>query len=91
MGGEVVYWTGDGGWSESFSEATAYLEPDAIEATLAVAEKDIDALKVIDVYPFDVTNEDGILTPVKMREHIRAKGPTVRLDLGKQAETRAEA
>jgi hypothetical protein len=28
---------------------------------------------------------EGVLTPIKMREAIRALGPTIRKDLGKQA------
>ena len=41
--------------------------------------------KVVHAYLFDVAGQGDALKPVKMREIIRAAGPTVRLDLGKQA------
>jgi len=34
----------------------------------------------------EVEERDGVLVPTKMRERIRAQGPTVRRDLGKQAD-----
>ena len=40
---------------------------------------------VVHPYLFDVTVAAGSIRPVKMREVIRAAGPTVRRDLGKQA------
>ncbi|TIX08984.1 MAG: DUF2849 domain-containing protein, partial [Mesorhizobium sp.] len=33
----------------------------------------------------DVTVVDGLVEPVRLREKIRAAGPTIREDLGKQA------
>jgi hypothetical protein len=36
-------------------------------------------------YLFDVREAAGRTVPVKVREAIRAAGPTVRTDLGKQA------
>ena len=41
--------------------------------------------EVIGASLIEVEDRDGVLTPIKMREAIRAKGPTVRKDLGKQA------
>ena len=41
---------------------------------------------MVNPYLFDVRIEDGMAVPVKEREMIRAAGPSVRGDLGKQAE-----
>ncbi|RWC89145.1 MAG: DUF2849 domain-containing protein, partial [Mesorhizobium sp.] len=41
--------------------------------------------EVVDVNLIDVTVVDGLVEPVRLREKIRAAGPTIREDLGKQA------
>ena len=41
---------------------------------------------VVGPYLMDVAAENGVPRPISNREVIRARGPTVRLDLGKQAE-----
>ncbi len=40
---------------------------------------------MVSPYLFEARIEDGAIRPVKEREIIRAAGPTVRTDLGKQA------
>lgn len=42
--------------------------------------------EVVDPYLIDVEEQDGQLRPTKYREMIRCLGPTIRTDLGKQAE-----
>jgi hypothetical protein len=44
---------------------------------------------VVDVNLIDVTVVDGLVEPVRLREKIRAAGPTIRTDLGKQASLEA--
>ena len=44
------------------------------------------AQKIVDVALIDVALEHGAYQPIRLRERIRAAGPTNRLDLGKQAE-----
>ncbi|MEJ0043091.1 MAG: DUF2849 domain-containing protein [Rhizomicrobium sp.] len=46
---------------------------------------DVKANEVVAIYLFDVKLDGGVIKPVKEREIIRAAGPTVRRDLGKQA------
>ena len=54
---------------------------------LAIGEADAAKTQsVIDAYLIDVEEEDGQLRPTKYREVIRCLGPTIRRDLGKQAE-----
>ena len=79
--GEVVYLAADGVWAESIAAAQVVTaaDSDAALATGQAAERD---LKIVHAYLFDITPDRR---PVKMREIIRATGPTVRRDLGKQA------
>ncbi|MEL0150564.1 MAG: DUF2849 domain-containing protein [Parvibaculales bacterium] len=45
---------------------------------------------VLEPYLFEVLEAGRVYKPASVRETIRAAGPTVRLDLGKQAEAKAE-
>ena len=56
------------------------------EALLTRATPFVDANEIIEPYLFAVELEDGRIRAVSVRETIRQAGPTVRLDLGKQAE-----
>ena len=82
--GEVVYLAADGAWVERIAGARTFATKAEGEAALAIGvEAERDQL-VVHAYLFDVTPADAT-KPVKMREIIRAAGPTVRRDLGKQA------
>lgn len=82
--GEVVYFAA-GQWVEAFGAAEIADGTPAAEALLAQASPaDIEA-HVLDPYLFEVVETEAGFTPASVRETIRAKGPTVRLDLGKQA------
>jgi hypothetical protein len=83
--GAVVYWTSDGGWSDRLEAGYVLISADqsaAAEAAGARAQAD---LLVVGAYVMDVRTNGAVPEPVKMREIIRAAGPSVRLDLGKQA------
>lgn len=81
--GVVVFLGSGSSWVESFADAALFADADAaLAAAKAQAEGDQFG---VDVYAFEVEREDGVPVPVKMRERIRALGPSVRLDLGKQA------
>lgn len=77
-------------WVEEIDAIAPFDDAAAVDAALTVAAKAVEAREVVDPYAIDVRAEDGGLMPVKLREAIRAKGPTVRLDLGKQAERAAK-
>ena len=80
--GEVVYLANDGAWVESLAAAQVLASAADGEAALAKGAEAERNLHVVHAYLFDVTPQQK---PVKMREVIRAAGPTVRQDLGKQA------
>ena len=82
--GEVLYWK-DGGWVTDLQQGEIFADEAAAEAALAVAQKDIAENRVVAAYIFDVRSENGRIRPVKERELVRAAGPTVRPDTGKQA------
>lgn len=84
--GEVVYLTDDGQWADHFDAAAIADGAEAADALLAAAMPADFELRVLEPYLFEVAEENGAFKPVSVRETIRAAGPTVRLDLGKQAD-----
>jgi len=85
--GEVVYLDATGRWVERLGEAQLLTSPAEGEMALGKGLKAENERKVVHAYLFDVVAQGDALKPVKMREIIRAAGPTVRRDLGKQART----
>ena len=81
----VVYLNG-AGWSERIENARIAGDDAAASCLLAQAEGPGQEVRVIAPYLIDVALEGAVPRPVSTREAIRAQGPTVRLDLGKQAE-----
>lgn len=84
--GIVVYLGPDGRWVEFLTEAATFDGKPAIEAALAQAATDVSLNCVVDVFAFDVTAGADGPHPGHIRDRIRAQGPTVRPDHGKQAE-----
>lgn len=82
--GDVVYWNVKHGWVPSLAQADVFEVAEARTALEAAAEW-VRRREVVNPYLFAVRTEDGAIAPVKAREVIRAAGPTVRRDLGKQA------
>ena len=83
--GDVLYWKG-GDWVLTLSEGEVFTTPEQAEAALAAAAAGVTKNIYIAPYLFDVRVEHGKIRPVKEREIIRAAGPTVRPDTGKQAD-----
>ena len=84
----VAVWLGaDGTWQERLDDAFV-ARHDAALGGLEDARK-IAAFdnKIVDVDIIDVEEHDGHIHPQRLRERIRAAGPSVRTDLGKQVET----
>ncbi|MDB2432182.1 DUF2849 domain-containing protein [Alphaproteobacteria bacterium] len=83
--GEVVYWSDDNRWVERFTKAEIADGADAADALLARAMPADFEAHVLEPYLFEVLEDGSFYKPASVRETIRAAGPTVRLDLGKQA------
>ncbi len=80
--GAVVYWAAERGWTDRLNQAR--IVDNAVEAE-AEGKRAQDARLIVGAYLMEVRAAGVQIDPVKMREIIRAAGPSVRLDLGKQA------
>lgn len=79
--GVVVYLDRAGGWTERLNEARVAEGAEELEAALALGKQAEADRLVVEAYPIDVAREPEGLRPLRLREDIRAKGPTVREDL----------
>jgi hypothetical protein len=79
--GMVLYWR-NGDWIETLAGADLLADTPTADAALAAAQAFVARNLVVNPYLFEVKNG----RPVKEREIIRAAGPSVRQDLGKQAD-----
>jgi hypothetical protein len=82
--GDVLYWK-SGAWVESLGDGDVFMEAAPADAALAAAQSYVSDNVVVNPYLFDVRVAGSAIHPVKEREIIRAAGPSVREDLGKQA------
>lgn len=74
-------------WGAMIRDAAVAQDEAAAAELLALGEADAgERHLVVDPYLIDVEGEGDALTPTKYREVIRTLGPTIRTDLGKQAE-----
>ncbi|MCP5411508.1 MAG: DUF2849 domain-containing protein [Alphaproteobacteria bacterium] len=83
--GTVLYRKADG-WVLTLAEADVYDDKPAAQAALDAATAGLTRNEYVSPYLFEVRRENGVIHPVKEREIIRAAGPSVRADLGKQAQ-----
>ena len=76
-GGHVLFFATGGSWSEDIADAALYSDADSLATAMALATKDEEAGHIVAVYEIDITHEDGVPVPTKLRERIRAEGPTI--------------
>ena len=81
--GDVVFWA-YGRWVERFADAELFKEAADVDQALETAKAEVTT--VIDPYMIDLVLEDGLPVPTSYRERVRALGPTIHPDMGKQAE-----
>lgn len=82
--GIVVFFTAEGTWAEVCEAATWAADKESQQALL---DKAAESPEVVGPYLIEVAfDSGGAPYPTRNRERIRALGPTVRMDLGKQAE-----
>jgi Protein of unknown function (DUF2849) len=84
--GEVVWLASDGVWAESIGQAEIAGDKDAEARLEQAGQAALRNNEVVDANLIDVELTDGEIRPIRLRERIRAAGPTNRTDLGKQAE-----
>jgi hypothetical protein len=84
--GVVVYLAAGGRWSERIVDAHPVESKEQADALMALAEQGVRDRLIVVPYLIEVVIEADGVHPVRYRELIRARGPSVRPDLGKQAE-----
>jgi hypothetical protein len=82
--GDVLYWKA-GSWTPDFAEGEVLHDDAAAQAALEAAKKFVTDNRVVSPYLFEVREQNGEIRPVKEREIVRAAGPSIRTDLGKQS------
>jgi hypothetical protein len=83
--GDVVFLTGDLAWSKSVNEAILAASDNEAKALEEKAQMDVVANLIVDPYLVEADQINGAVKAAHIRERIRTLGPTVRRDLGKQA------
>lgn len=85
LSGDVVF-LGERAWEPSNAKAMIARKQDEADQLLARAQADFKANRIVDAYLVEVrVLENGTPEPIHYREKMRTKGPTTRIDLGKQA------
>ena len=84
--GNAVFLTRSGVWSENVDEAALAVEPQAARGLEARGEESVRANQVTGPYLIDAERIGGRVRALLIRERMRTLGPTIRPDLGKQAE-----
>ncbi|OAM77787.1 DUF2849 domain-containing protein [Devosia elaeis] len=82
--GATVYLDGAGNWVEDLQAARLFAKEAAAERDAALAATRATG-RIISLEIEEVTQEDGRIVPRRLRERIRAAGPTAPLTLNGQA------
>lgn len=80
--GIAVWLDANGQWTESLQDALVARHPEAAASLEAIGKRDFAANRVVDVNVIDVVEVDGKLWPTRLRERIRAAGPTMEYAAG---------
>lgn len=83
--GAVVWLDAQHEWVESVCLAAAF-SPDALPAANDAAQAWVRDNHVVGPLPCAASLVDGVPVPDSLRERLRAQGPSIRTDLGKQAQ-----
>lgn len=82
--GDVLYRKGEG-WVLRLADGDVYHDQASADAALQAATAELVRNEFVAPYLFEVRVNNGTVKPVKEREIIRAAGPTVYPETGKQA------
>ena len=83
--GVVVFLAASGDWVEGVAGAQVFADKASLDAGTQRAQRAVARNIVVDVAPVDVVLTPRGPEPTHIRDRIRAMGPTVRRDHGKQA------
>lgn len=86
----IAVWLGpDGTWVDDINGADVVADPAAADALLAIAREAVAANIIVEPELIDVDLAGGEVRPLRLRERIRAAGPSIHPSLGKQAARKA--
>ncbi len=83
--GIVVFLAVGDHWVERLGDAEVFADKASVELSLARGQAAVARNLVVDIQPMDVAQTSRGLEARHIRDRIRAAGPTVRPDHGKQA------
>jgi hypothetical protein len=87
--GRTVFLDEAGGWTLDLAEARFVTDGPELEAANARALAELEARVIVDPYPIDIVEVDGRPVPARVRERIRAAGPTIAYGAAEYAKLRA--
>ena len=80
--GVAVWLDANGEWTERLQDALVARHTEAVDALEAIGKRDFAANRVVDIAIIDVQETEGQLWPLRLRERIRAAGPTMEYAAG---------
>jgi len=80
--GIAVWRDASGQWVENLQDALVARHAEAVASLEAIGKRDFAANRVVDVAVVDVQEVKGQLWPLRLRERIRAAGPTMEYAAG---------
>lgn len=83
--GEAVWLAPDGSWAVGIQAAEVAEDANAEARLEAAGKRSLANNEVVDVNLIDVKRVGGAIRPNRLREQIRADGPSTHLHLGKRA------
>lgn len=86
----LVVFVADGPvWVTDINDATVFEDGPRLDEAMAFGAAEVAARKIVDPYTIDIVIEDGRPVPERLRERIRAIGPSV--DYGEKERERLTA
>lgn len=74
----IAVWLDAGGkWNEALQDALVARHAEAVAALEEIGKRDFSANLVVDVNVVEVEEINGVIRPLRLRERIRAAGPTM--------------
>lgn len=83
--GIAVWLDASGHWTESLQDALVARHAEAVASLEEIGKRDFAANLVLDVNVIDVVEVNGKIRPLRLRERIRAEGPTMEYAAGYKA------
>jgi len=80
--GIAVWLDANGQWTEKLQDALVARHAECVASLESIGKRDFAENRVVDVNIIDVQEVEGRLWPLRLRERIRAEGPTMEYAAG---------